>query len=71
VLRKLNEKYDNLKNYRFLIFMGLMSPGFILMGVFSATQNPIFYGLGIVYLAILGGFRIYYVEFMRNKKEKS
>ena len=67
----LNEKFDTIKDpYRFYIFMGLMSPGFILMVMQSVTQNPVYFLAGIVYVLVLGGFRIYYVEFMKDKKEK-
>lgn len=70
MLRALNQKYDNIKNqnHRFLIFMGLMLPGFILMAVEALTDNPAYYLAGMVYILILGTFRIVYVEFMRKKK---
>lgn len=41
MFKKLNQKYDKIENnnHRFLILLGLMMPGLILIGVEGATKN--------------------------------
>ncbi len=67
---KLNQKYDRIpnNNHRFLVLLGLMMPGLILMGVEAVTKNPVYWAAGMIYILVLLTIRVFYVESGRRKK---
>lgn len=70
MFKKLNQKYDKIENnnHRFLILLGLMMPGLILIGVEGATKNPAYWLAGMVYFLVMLTARVLYIEGGKKRK---
>jgi len=63
MFNELNQKYDNIENqhHRFLILLGLVLPGLVLIVIEAVTDNPVYWLVGMAYLLILLAIRLLYM----------